>query len=90
MPTFCEQVPQLTQLVRPSFLRHVVDMKILSFTLFLVLPILSLAQGVVITHPAKGATFTPGESFVVTVSEPARLSPIIAFCSSNLTNACVI
>ena len=64
-------------------------MKFLSFTLFLALPVLSLAQSVVITHPAKGATFSPDESFTVTVSEPVGLSlPIIAFCStSHLTNA---
>ena len=67
-------------------------MKILSFALFFALPVLSLAQGVVITNPAKGATFTPGESFTVTVSEPVRLSNILlfGFCSYNLTNARVI
>lgn len=66
-------------------------MKFLSFALFLAFPLLSLAQGVVISRPAKGSTFTPGESFTVTVSEPVRLSlPIVAFCSFDLTNARVM
>ena len=49
-------------------------MKLLSIVLFLVLPVLSLAQAVTITYPPAGQTLAPGEEFTVQIARPVRPS----------------
>ncbi|KAF8737485.1 hypothetical protein AX14_012783 [Amanita brunnescens Koide BX004] len=60
----------------------------LSSALFFALPILSLAQGVVITNPKKGETFAPGEFFTVTVSEPDSLTGSIGVATAMGLASC--
>ena len=64
---------------------RVENMMFLSFILALALPILSLAQNVVITYPPDGQSIVPGEDFTVQISLPVRLChPIITFSTSDL------
>ncbi|KAF8336750.1 hypothetical protein F5887DRAFT_1078552 [Amanita rubescens] len=49
-------------------------MKFLSFILFFVLPILTIAQNVVITYPPDGQNVSPGQSLTVQVSRPNSLT----------------
>ena len=59
-------------------------MKLLSVVLFLVIPVLSLAQAVTITYPPAGQSLAPGEEFTVQIARPVRPSqPIIADIASS-------
>lgn len=60
-------------------------MKFLSFIFVLVLPILSLAQNVVISYPPEDQLIVPGQDFTVQVSLPVRLyHPITRLSTSDL------
>jgi hypothetical protein len=64
---------------------RVENMKFLSFILALALPILALAQNVVISYPPEGQLIVPGEDFIVKVSLPVRLCyPIITYSTADL------
>ncbi|KAF8336753.1 hypothetical protein F5887DRAFT_565811 [Amanita rubescens] len=49
-------------------------MKLLNVILFFILPIVSLAQNVVISYPPPGQSIVPGENFTVQIARPITLT----------------
>jgi len=58
----CTPTREPTQITR--------NMKLLNVTLFFILPIISLAQNVVIGYPPAGQSIVPGADFTVQIERP--------------------
>lgn len=84
---FCYGAPRHINTISLRFLEPLAEsMNLLSSILFSVLPILTLAQNVVISYPPEGQNVFPGQSLTVQVSRPVRLSSPFLLSTCHLTN----